>query len=224
MKLAVVFFVVATVSAILIGLGFARTRIRSLALFGGGFVAVGAAFALWTIARIADPADPDDLEIVVTIGVLLLFVGLISFFLAWAIGLEATIQRPVLLGGLVYLIALVVLRFVYPSEPFINDDGVLFFNPHGAVAAMEIGAVTGALLPAIFVVCRQLREREALVAKVALTTLLVSGIALIASLDETLITIASVAMVAVFLLLLAVFVVRPPGTWLGDGGETARTG
>jgi hypothetical protein len=214
MRLAVVFFVGATVSTLLVGFSFARTKQRSVSYFGWGLVATGIAFGFWTIARVINPEEQGDLDIWVTIGVFFLFLGLLSFLLSWATSLHQRTRNLVVAGGLVYVLALIAVRSIYPSEPFIDEDGVLFFNPHGAVAALEIGALTGAFLPAIFEIGRRLRALDALIAKVALTTLLVSGIVLTSSLNKVLITIASVVMAAALIALLGAFVVRQPRVWL----------
>lgn len=219
MKLAVVFFVGATISTLLIGVSFARTTQRSTRYFGWGLVATGIAFGFWTAARVINPEEQADLETWVTVGVFLLLLGLLSFLLSWATPLNPPARNLVLAAGVLYAVALIAVRSIYPSEPFIDEEGVLFFNPHGAVAALEIGALTGAVLPAIFEVARRLRPSDALIAKISITTLLVSGIVLASSLNRVLITVASVVMAAALLALLATFVVRPPRVWLETVGE-----
>jgi hypothetical protein len=222
MSLAVVFFVGATVSTLLVGFSFARTRQRSVSYVGWGLVATGIAFGFWTIARVVNPEEQGDLEIWVTIGVFFLLVGLLSFLLSWATSLHPQERNLVLVAAVLYAVVLIAVRSIYPSEPFIDEDGVLFFNPHGAVAALEIGALTGAVLPAIFEIARRLRALYALIAKVAITTLLVSGIVLTSSLNKVLITIASVVMAAALLALLGAFVVRQPRVWLEGVDEAGR--
>jgi len=214
MRWAIVFFVGVTVSTLLVGFNFARTKHRSVRYFGWGLGATGIAFGFWTIGRINNPKEGDDLELWVTIGVFFLLLGLLLFLLSWTTPLRQQVRNLVLVGGLLYVVALIALRFMYPSEPFIDEDGVLFFNPHGSVGALEVGAVSAAFLPAIFEIGRRLRALDALVAKVAFTTVLMSGIILIASIDKVMITIASWVMAAALLALVGTFVVRQPGAWL----------
>ncbi len=216
MSLAVVFFVGAALAVLVVGFSFVRTKDRDVRSFGWGLVATGVAFGFWAIARIINSSDSDDLEVWITIGVLFLLVGLLLFLYAWAAQLERSLRDLVLVGGLVYLVVLVVVRFANPSEPFI-DAGILFFNPHGSVAALEVGALTTAILPAIFGVSRRMRPRDARVADSAFTAFLVSGIVLVTSVDRLLITIASWVMVVVLVALLATFVVRQPARWLAQG-------
>ena len=214
--LVIVFFIGSAVATLLIGLQFARSDHESLKYFGWGLVAVGIGFAFWAIARIIDPDDPDDLEIWVTIGVFFLLVGLLAFLYSWTSQLEQKNRNLVLLGGLGYIVVLVVLRFIYPSEAFIDDDGLFFFNPHGSVGVMEAGALTFAVLPAMLEVARHLRSMEALVLKVCTTTLVVGGIILILSLDTVAVTVDGWAMGAALVALLLAFVVRQPNQWLAD--------
>ncbi len=216
MSLAIGFFVGAAIAVLLVGSSFVRTKDGVGRPFGWGLVATGVAFGFWAVARIIDPPDSNDLEVWITIGVIFLLVGLLLFLYAWGAQLERSLRDLVLIGGLVYVVVLVVVRFANPSEAFI-DGGILFFNPHGSVAALEVGALTIAMLPAIFGVTWRLRRTDARVARNAFTALLVSGIVLVTSVDSVLIRIASWVMVVALVALVARFVVRKPAIFMAQG-------
>jgi hypothetical protein len=215
----IIFFVGSAAGTLLVGLQFARTNQEALKYFGGGLMAAGIAFAFWTVARIINPDDPDDLRLWVTLGVLFLLIAILAFLYSWASKLEERRRNMVLLGGLVYVAVLIALRFAYPSDPFISDDGLFFFNPHGSVAILEAGALAFSVLPATLLAAGQLRSMEATVLQVCITTLVIGGIILITSLDDVTVTLDGWMMGAALAVMLFTFVVRQPSEWLADGSK-----
>lgn len=209
------FFIGSTASLLVTGFALSRGRLESLRYFGLGLMMDGIAFGIWTVAVVTKPDE--GLGGWVTAGVLFFLASLILFVLTSA-GRIAPRQRPILVGAtIVYVVAVFMVRVFYPSRPHFSEEGLFFFDPHGAVEALEILGLTAALLPATFEVSRRMRMREGYVAKAAFTTLLIGGILLIASDDRILLTIDGWAMGLALIVLLITFGFRRPEAWLAEG-------
>ena len=212
--LVILFFVSSTAITILVGAVFSSREPRPMKLFGIGLVATGLAFGVWTIAVITKPKGM--LAAWVTVGVLIFLLALLLFALVWMSELQGQLRVAALAATFVWVIAVIVLRVAYPSHPGFSKNGLFLFNPHGSVAAFEIFGLVAAALPATFRVSRHLKPRDAMVAKLAFTTLVVGGIILITSHDEVLLTFDGWGMGLATLGLLSSFVLRRPARWQTD--------
>jgi len=198
------FFVFTTVSALLTGYLLPRyVRGAAARRFGIGLCLAGGAFALWSFAVITRQADT--LYTWMTLGLLFLLPALLFLIAAGTTGLSPSGQRTALIAGVGMSIFHVLLRLAYPSNPHFSDAGLFYFGEQTYVKFLTISLLTATIIPATWVVSREIAAQSALAAKIfvgACVTELVGSVLLLASNDDALLFAVGWAMGIGFLLLL----------------------
>ena len=200
------FFVFTTLSALLTGYRLPR-YVPGVAArrFGTGLCLGGVAFALWSIAVITRQADL--LYTWMTLGLMFLLPALLFFIAAGTTGLSAGTQRIVWVAGVAAAVFHVLLRLAYPSNPHFSDAGLFYFGEQPYVKFVTISLLTATIIPATWVVSREIAAKSALAAKIfvgACVTELVGSVLLLASNEDALLFPVGWAMGIGFLLLLMV--------------------
>lgn len=162
-----------------------RVASRAGQHFGGGLIATGLAFAIWSYAVIGQMEA--ELSMFVWAGLIVLMLGTLLFASAATADRGQTAQEMAVLVTFIFAVILAVVRLTYPSAPGFSEQGLFFFNPHPVVQFLEILLLSATILPAALVVSRHFRQPFP--GQVFLTSLVaihLGALVLITSIDETL--------------------------------------
>ncbi len=202
--LIIFFFVYVTamvlISAVLLPRYVHSTRANR---FGIGLGFMAAAFAMWSFAVVTKP-EASALQWWVFAGLLLALVSLLFFISAATVDLSRQQQQLALGVGAAFAILLVVVRFLYPSNPYFSPNGYFYFGQQPIVKLMTIVLLAAAIVPVTRTLAREIRERNALAANsliVACMTGLIGGILLLSNNEDDFLFLVGWVMGAGFLLL-----------------------
>ena len=153
--------------------------------FGGGLIAAGFAFSIWSYAVIGQ--IDTQLNMFVWAGVLVLFLGTLLFGAAAASDHGQTAQQMAILVTLIAAVLVTVVRITYPSQPGFSATGLFYFNPHPIVQFLDILLLSATILPGAFVAARHFRQPfPAQVFLSSIVAIHIGALVLITSVNETL--------------------------------------
>jgi hypothetical protein len=187
--------------------------------FGIGLYLAGGAFASWSYAVITRQAD--SLYAWMTLGLLFLLPALLFLIAAATTGLSLKGQRLTLAAVVAAAVVHVLLRVAYPSNPHFSDAGLFYFGEQMYVKFVTISLLTATIIPATWVLGRQIGAKSALAARIfigACVTELIGSVLLLSSNEDAFLFLVGWAMGIGFLLLLLVSL----GTFKG-AAQTNRT-
>jgi hypothetical protein len=173
--------------------------------FSTSMLTMAVAFAIWGIGLILG-AQGALLATIVSIGLLVFSIAQIINIYLVAYDEKTTYKYTYLSYGIGLLILIFVLRMFLPSDAFIAENGMIFFNPNETVNFFEILFISSALIPANLVVWREMRKQHETSADIfagSVFAALLGGIMLISTSKVILLTwvgwamsFATVAMIA----------------------------
>lgn len=182
------FFVHATVGIGIAAWWFHNRKDKNLRIFGLGLAGYSAGFAAWAAAVIIQPENLKPL----------ILLGAIPFLLAHFlyakvayknINFAKTSLLTLLVAGTITA-TFVVRTFLYPSDAYFSEEGLLYFGLHPVAVAFYIATLTLTFLPAINVVGELLKKSAVRIKlQAALTTLFINGLIIVSSENELLLTI-----------------------------------
>lgn len=196
------FFIQMAVGTGILAWWFLTRKEKTLKTFGLGMAGYSAGLAAWALLVLTKPEDLKPL----------ILVGAVPFLLAHFayakvayknINFAKTSFLTLVVAGTIAA-TFIVRTFLYPSEPYFSDDGLLFFGLHPASSAFYIATIAMTFLPAIIVVGNILKKGILKnVMQVGLITLFINAIILVSSQSDTLLLIngyvMSIALLAVWL-------------------------
>lgn len=164
---------------------FLSKKTATFKFFGIGLAFFAVAFAIWSAVVLTKPTD---LETFTTLGVLPFSVGLYFFLMAGTSKLKASNRSLAMMLGVGYLALMLFLRtFVYQSAPAFSENGLFYFHADPVIVALYIGAFAAALFPATNAVSQQIKDGTLkFVTQLALTMLIIGGVVMLTSFDDTL--------------------------------------
>lgn len=181
---------------------FLKRKDKTLQTFGLGMAGYAAGLAAWSLLVITKPNDLQPL----------ILAGAVPFLLAHLayakvayknIDFTKTSLLTLIVVGTIAA-TFIVRTFLYPSDPYFSEQGLLFFGLHPISVAFYIATISLTFLPAISVVASRLKKGTLKnVMQVGLTTLYINSIILVSGKDDTLLLINGVVM---SLALLAVWI------------------
>lgn len=196
------FFIQMAVGTGILAWWFLTRKEKTLKTFGLGMAGYSAGLTAWALLVLTKPEDLKPL----------ILVGAVPFLLAHFayakvayknINFAKTSFLTLVVAGTIAA-TFIVRTFLYPSEPYFSDDGLLFFGLHPVSIAFYIATISLTFLPAIAVVGNILKKGTLKsVMQVGLTTLYINSVILVSSQSDTLLLIngyvMSIALLAVWL-------------------------
>ena len=167
--------------------------------FGWGLAGYGAGLVAWSLVAIV---KPDDLAPLILVGIVPFLLGNVAFAKAAAREPEA---KPIN-SWMIVTLALIVVTFVsrtflYESEPYISDEGLLYFGLQPIPVALYIATISVSLLPAIWrVVPMFTDQRLRQVMGISLNTFFINAIILVSANEHSLLVINGVVLSAAAIL------------------------
>lgn len=172
--------------------------------FSTSMLTMAVAFAIWGVGLILG-AQEALLATIVSIGLLVFSIAQVINIYLVAYDEKITYKYTYLSYGIGLLILIFVLRMFLPSDAFIAENGMIFFNPNETVNFLEVLFISSALIPANLVVWREMRKQHETSADIFAGTVfaaLLGGIMLITTSKVLLLTwvgwamsVATIAMV-----------------------------
>lgn len=194
------YFLQVVVGTALLAWWFLARKDKVLKSFGLGMAGYSLGLAAWTLLVFTKPANLQPLVLVGAVPFLLA-----NFAFAKVAYKNLDFTKTSILSLLVAgTIAgtFIVRTFIYPSEPYFSQDGLLFFGLHPLSIAFYIATMSMTFLPAISVATDRIKKGSLKTTlKVGLTTLFINAVILVSGNNETLLLINGVVMtVALFVL------------------------
>ena len=167
--------------------------------FGWGLTGYGAGLVAWSLAVIV---KPDDLIPWILGGVVPFLLGNVGFAKATAREPEAKRINPLMILTMALIVVTFVTRtFLDKSDPYISDEGLLYFGLQPVPVALYIGTIAVSFLPAIWrVVPAFTDQRLRRVMGVSLNTFFISAIIIVSAAEHSLLVINGVALSAAAIL------------------------
>lgn len=150
------FFIHNVIATALLGRKFYMHSDAVLKNFGIALLLDGVAFAIWSYAVYARPAN---LEQYVSFGVIFFLASLIFLLMSGTHHLGTSHRSTIIGGGIVIAAIIFYLRsYVYPSSPEFSVEGFFFFNPHPTLQMLYVLGLALAALPAIEMVASKFKK------------------------------------------------------------------
>lgn len=194
------YFVHAALGTAVLAWWFLTCKNKTLKTFGLGLAGYALGLAAWTLLVITKPEELKPL----------ILLGAIPFLLAhFAYAKVAYKNINFAKTGLLTLVVagtiaatFIVRTFLYPSEAYFSDEGLLFFGLHPVASAFYIATIGLTFLPAITVVGNTLKKGSLRnVMQAGLTVLFINAVILVSSQSDTLLLINGYVMSAALLAL-----------------------
>ncbi len=171
--------------------------------FGMGLIFSGICFGILGYA--VTLGSLESVNRTVTVGLASLMLGMLFFLRSGTQHLSRGGRRSVLIAAATYILILAIIRVYYPTNPDFIGSGLFFFNPHPLVKFMEIILFTGVLVPASLCMMHEIRIGDRISGNafyIAIITIQVSLVVLLASSEDFLIMLDAVAISLALLLLM----------------------
>lgn len=202
------FFLQMVLGTAILAWWFSKRKDKTLKTFGLGMAGYSLGLAAWSLLVLTKPADLQPL----------ILAGAVPFLLAHLAYAKVAYKNLdlsktsaltlVVLGAIAG--TFIVRTFLYPSDPFFSDEGLLFFGLHPLSVAFYITTISLTFLPAIAVVASRLKKGSLkTVMQAGLTTLYINAIILVSGEDDTLLLINGVVMSVALLAVWAKAVTTP---------------
>ena len=184
------FFVHTAAAVLLLAWWFVRTGKDQATrrYFGWGLAGYGAGLVAWSLVVLV---KPDDLAPLILVGIVPFLLGNVSF--AKAAASEPEAQR--MNGWMMVTLCLIVVTFVsrtflYESEPYISDEGLLYFGLQPIPVALYIATISVSLLPAIWRVVPTFADQPLRrVMGISLNTFFINAVILVSADEHSLLVI-----------------------------------
>ena len=153
--------------------------------FGLGLLFIAVAFAIWSYVV---SVRPENLSDITTIGVVPFIAAFGSFLASAASALKAKFRPIIYVIAAILLSTLALLRlFFFDSNPSFSEAGYFYFNAHPVILYAYAVIISFTLLPAVYVIGRQLKNMILrTVMELGFTLVTMGTVILITSYDETL--------------------------------------
>ena len=221
-SLAQTYFSLVALGAAILAWWFLTRPDKLLRMFGFGMAGYAAGLLLWTVLIFVQPGNLQPLALAGAIPFLLAHLVYAKVAYGHLGGLRTKLMLALVLALIVG--TFVVRTFIYPSEPYLSDQGLLFFGLHPLAIAFYIATISLTFLPAISIACSRIKRggvRNALQA--GLTALFITEIILASSDNEILLAINGVAMTLALLACLLFAITSTPED-LKQAGNKPRKG
>ncbi len=172
---------------------FLKHREKEFRDFGLGLLGYTLGTIIWVMVVLV---KPDDLKPLILIGAVPFLLGHVAFARA-AFDRSTAGHRTIAMASVFIAVAVtfVTRAFIYPSQPFFSDKGLLFFGLDPLVSAMYISTVSISFLPATQLVAGKFDDAQRrLRMRIILTALYVNIVVLVSAANETLLLINGVVM------------------------------
>lgn len=181
----VAFFISASVMLGYLGFSFRSLKKQPMVNFGTGLLFVSLAFLVWTYIV---AAHPENIKLLVGIGMLPFAASFIMFLLAATSGVKTKYRLPLYIINAVILATFVVLRyFVYDSNPGFTSNGFFAFNVDPTVIYFYALITAFNFIPAVYVIGRHIKNDVLRIAiELGLTLVAVGLIIMVTSEDDSL--------------------------------------
>jgi hypothetical protein len=202
----VAFFLAATLMLGYLGFQFRKIKKQPMSYFGTGLIFVSLAFAIWLYIV---AAHPENIKLIVSLGILPLAASFILFLLAATADVKAKYRVPLYIINGAILASFVLLRFfVYDSNPGFTANGYFAFNVDPVVIYFYALVTAFNLIPAIYVIGRHIKQDLLRIAfELGFTLVAVGLVVMVSSQQESLQFVNGVG-IAVGLLVATVAVAR----------------
>jgi hypothetical protein len=143
----------------------------------------GISFAIWSVAVIIKP-EAAALNFWISAGAAIFIVALVLFLMGAVSKFKPTTQKVLITLGIIYAIALWLVRMVLPSNPGFSEDGLFFFQPHDIVKFMYVVLMMSVIFPAVQLAAEDIRSKDIVTARIflgAMAANIIGGILLIVS-------------------------------------------
>lgn len=187
------FFLQMVLGTAILSWWFLKRKDQTLKAFGLGMAGYSLGLAAWMLLVLTKPTDLQPL----------ILAGAVPFLLAHLayakvayknLDLTKTSALAVIVLGTIAA-TFIVRTFLYPSDPYFSEQGLLFFGLHPLSVAFYIATISLTFLPAISVVASRLKKGSLKTTMhVGLTTLYINSVILVSGKDDTLLLINGVVM------------------------------
>lgn len=194
------YFVHAALGTAILAWWFLSRKDKALRTFGLGLAGYGLGLAAWTILVIT---KPEDLKPLVLLGAIPFLLAHFAYAkVAYKnINFAKTSFLTLVVAGTIAA-TFIVRTFLYPSEAYFSEEGLLFFGLHPVSSAFYIATIGLTFLPAITVVGNILKKSMLRnVMQAGLTILFINAVILVSSQSDTLLLINGYVMSAALLAL-----------------------
>ena len=156
--------------------------------FSWGLAGYGLGLVAWTLVVII---KPDDLAPLILVGVVPFLLGNIGFAKAATRESAARGISPLMILTFVLIVATWISRtFLYESEPYISEEGLLYFGLQPVPVALYIATISVSFLPAIWrVVLAFADDRLRLIMGICLNTFFINAVILVSANEHSLLMI-----------------------------------
>ena len=165
-----------------ISLYYLKQKSSLFKFFGLGLLLIAIAFLFWSYIVAFHPAQ---LAILVGIGVLFFFAAFVAFFIATLSDLKKDTRSTLSIFGVLFLLALVALRFIYAkSEPQFTSEGFFWFNADQLVVYAYVLAMSFSIIPAVYKVGNKIKNNVLRpIVEIGFTQVVICSVILITSPD-----------------------------------------
>lgn len=200
-----IYFIHITFGLAVLAWWFSANKSPVLKQFGAGFIGYAIAVGIWTAVIIAQPSD---LEPYILLGAIPFLLSHLAF--AWTVRKQSK-NMLVWYLTLILVVATLVARVLYPSNPYFSQQGYFFFGLQPIPLALYIATISVSLLPAIRAAVSQIKNKPmAQVMSVGLMIAYIAIIVQITAMDDTVRFLnGMVASVALLVMWVKCFMVRP---------------
>lgn len=188
------YFIHLTLGAAILARYFIAQKDQTFRDFGWGLVGYAIGIAFWSLAVITKPSDLKPL----------ILIGVIPFLLAHLAYAKAASKKNVIttLTLSLIVVTLIARTFIFPSEAYFSDQGLLFFGLNSIVIALYIVTLSVSFLPAILRVTSKIKNtRTQTIMRTGFITLFINAIILVSSHDDMLLILNGFIMTVAFIML-----------------------
>ena len=195
------FFIFGAISFAYLSYFYLKQKKPAFRLFGFSLALISLALAIWSYVVFARPAN---LILYTTIGVVPFVLSFGSLLACSATTLNTKYRKFIYIFALIFISIFGLLRiFFYASSPAFDSQGFFYFNADPVILYMYAMAISFSILPAIYVLGRQIKNvRLRILMELGFTLVAISAIILIISYDNWLQIINGWGMIIALLILL----------------------
>lgn len=170
-----------------------KRKDKTVKTFGLGMAGYSLGLAAWSLLVLT---KPDDLQPLILAGAIPFLLAHLAYAKVAYKNLDFTKTSALTLVVLGAIAGTFIVRtFLYPSDPYFSDEGLLFFGLHPLSVAFYITTISLTFLPAISVLASRFKKGNLkTVMHVGLTTLYINSIILVSGKDDALLLINGVVM------------------------------
>jgi hypothetical protein len=165
-----------------ISIFYLRQKAAIFRYFGLGLLLNAVAFLFWLYIVVVHPAN---IVPIVGVGVVFYLLSFISFFVATLSDIKGKARLALSSLGILFLIAIVALRFIYAkSNPILSDNGMFWFNANQIVVYTYILAMSFSVIPAVYKVSKKIKNATLrAIVQIGFTQFVISTVVMLVSPD-----------------------------------------